>query len=139
MQKIIIAVVVAVILLGGGYYFLMNDGVTVDDVKTPVDETEGTVDNPKTGQEQTGPSASESRVVIKNFAFSPNALRIKAGTKVTWTNDDVAGHSVTSDTNVFDSGVLSPGKSFERVFSQKGTFAYHCEPHPSMKGTVIVE
>lgn len=121
MQKVVIVVVIAVVVLGGGYFFLMSER---DAEEIPA---------------QVGPSISESKVVIKNFAFSPNALRVKAGTKVTWTNDDVAGHSVTSDTGVFDSGVLSPGKSFERVFAQKGTFAYHCEPHPSMKATIIVE
>jgi plastocyanin len=29
--------------------------------------------------------------------------------------------------------------SYERTFDQAGTFAYHCTPHPFMRGTVIVE
>ena len=128
MQKIVIAVIVVIVVLGGAYYFLM-----------PGIETEQKPVGQDVQKEQAETSATESKVVLKNFAFSPNVLKVKAGTKVTWTNEDVASHTVTSDTGAFGSGLLSPGKSFERVFAEKGTFAYHCEPHPSMKGTVIVE
>jgi hypothetical protein len=39
----------------------------------------------------------------------------------------------------WDSGLKSPGESFSFTFNEKGTFSYHCTPHPQMKGTVIVE
>lgn len=35
-------------------------------------------------------------VAIQDFAFSPQTLTVKAGTTVTWTNEDTAPHTVTS-------------------------------------------
>jgi plastocyanin len=82
-----------------------------------------------------GPSAGVS---INNLAFQPQSLQVTAGTTVTWTNNDNTSHTVTSDTGVFDSGTLAPGATFKFTFTQTGTFAYHCNIHTSMKGTVTV-
>lgn len=78
-------------------------------------------------------------VEIKNFAFSPSTLTVKKGTIVTWTNKDSVNHTVTGDSGKGpDSGDLWPGDTENYVFSETGTFNYHCTPHPNMKGTVIV-
>ena len=76
-------------------------------------------------------------IEIRDFAFAPNVIIIPVGTTGRWTNDGAVNHTVTSDTAVFDSGVLSPGESFEYRFDVAGTYAYHCELHP-MTGKVIV-
>jgi plastocyanin len=34
---------------------------------------------------------------------------------------------------------IEPGSTFEMTFATPGTYAYHCTPHPSMTGTVVVE
>jgi len=85
------------------------------------------------------PAASGNAVSISNFAFSPASITVPAGTKVTWTNNDSAPHTVTSNTDAFESGSLSRGGTFSFTFAQKGTYEYHCSPHPSMNGKVIVE
>lgn len=77
-------------------------------------------------------------VSISNFSFQPQTLQVKVGSTVTWANNDATSHTVTSDTGVFDSGTLTPGGSFSFTFTQAGTFAYHCNIHPNMKGTIIV-
>jgi plastocyanin len=77
-------------------------------------------------------------VVISGFAFSPAAVTVQAGTTVRWTNKDSAGHTVVSDTGVWESGDLGQGGTFSREFDTPGTFAYHCGVHPSMKGEIIV-
>jgi plastocyanin len=79
-----------------------------------------------------------SAVTIANFAFDPAEITVAAGTTVTWTNEDVAPHTVTADDGPFDSGRLDQGGSFSQTFDQPGSFAYHCEFHPSMHGTVVV-
>lgn len=86
----------------------------------------------------TAPTATDE-VEISDFAFKPENVTISVGTTVTWTNKDAVVHTVTSDDELFDSGNLSEGDTFEYTFNQTGTFDYHCIPHPYMTGQVIVE
>lgn len=80
-------------------------------------------------------------VLIRNFTFQPAQLTVSAGTSVTWVNceSDGTAHTSTSDGAGWDSGLLSPLTGFARTFSQTGSFAYHCEPHPGMRGTIVVQ
>ena len=89
-------------------------------------------------------------VSITNSSFSPSSVTIKMGASVKWTNDDVVGHTSTSDAGVWNSGQLSPpsgggpysgmtaGGSYTYTFSSAGTFNYHCANHTYMTGTVTV-
>ena len=79
-----------------------------------------------------------------SFAFSPATLIIPVGTTVTWTNMTAAPHTVTSDDGkTFDSGAANPiraqGGTFSFKFTKAGTFAYHCQFHTYMTGTIIVK
>ncbi|HEX6575704.1 MAG TPA: plastocyanin/azurin family copper-binding protein [Gemmatimonadaceae bacterium] len=81
-------------------------------------------------------------VIIRDFQFSPQQVQIKPGAKVTWVNCGPQGdesHTSTSNSNVWDSGLLAPGATFTREYAQAGSFPYHCTPHPGMTGTVTVE
>ena len=76
------------------------------------------------------------------YGFSPDVVIVVIGKNNTvyWTNDDVADHTATSDTTgIFDSGVLSPGGTYQFTFTTPGTYTYHCSLHPWMQGTVIVK
>lgn len=85
------------------------------------------------------PSTSNVEVTIKNFGFTPDTLTVKVGTTITWTNQDSVTHTVTSDTDVFDSGGLGKGESFSFTFTAAGSYPYHCTPHHAqMSGTIIV-
>ena len=77
-------------------------------------------------------------VTILNFAFGPQAVTVKAGTTVHWTNHDTEAHTVTSNTSAFGSPVLQPGTSYSFTFTKPGTYRYHCTIHPFMTGTVTV-
>ncbi len=79
------------------------------------------------------------RVNIKDLAFSPATVRIKVGQTVEWVNGDPLAHTVTADDKSWGSGFLNQGGRFTRRFTATGSFPYHCEPHPQMKATVIVE
>lgn len=72
------------------------------------------------------------------FAFSPKTLKIKVGTTVTWKNMTTVSHTSTSNTGVWDSGIIAPGGSFSFKFTSAGSFAYHCNIHPFMMGTIVV-
>jgi plastocyanin len=77
-------------------------------------------------------------VRIVQFAFVAPNLDVPVGTTVTWSNDDPAPHTVTADGAAFDSKQLDPGATFSTVLDTPGSFAYHCEIHPTMVGTVVV-
>jgi plastocyanin len=83
--------------------------------------------------------ASGSIVILSNFAFSPATLTVAVGSTVTWTNKDASSHTVTSDTEVFNSGGMSQNATFSYTFNTAGTYAYHCIIHTYMKGTIIVQ
>ncbi len=87
----------------------------------------------------TASSSSGNSISIANFAFSPSSLTVKAGTKVTWTNNDSVTHTVTEGNGAFNSGDLAPGSSFSFTFSKAGTYSYHCSIHPSMTATIVVQ
>lgn len=83
------------------------------------------------------PVVSGNNIYILNFAFDPQTLTVKAGTKVIWNNNDSATHTVKS--TLFESPLLSSGQTFEYTFNQAGTYDYSCSIHPSMKGQIIVQ
>jgi plastocyanin len=87
-------------------------------------------------------AVASNSVAIENYMFSPAMIKVKVGTKVTWTNKDPVNHTITADTNSTDapnSMDVAQGKSYSFTFAKAGTYAYHCFPHPYMHGTVIVE
>jgi len=87
------------------------------------------------------PAPQPVSITIQNFAFSPGSATIKAGTKVTWTNQDSVPHQIASDNSSavsFLSNPLSTGQSFSFTFTTSGTFPYHCAIHPFMTSTIIV-
>jgi amicyanin len=77
-------------------------------------------------------------VHIKNFAFSPAVVTVKAGSTVVWTNDDSIQHDVTFDGGGIASSVLNHNDTFSHTFPTAGTYHYICSIHPFMHGTVIV-
>lgn len=79
-----------------------------------------------------------------NSCYLPSIITIKQGQQVTWSNEDVAFHTVTSGlydepSDLFDSGHLDPEQKFIVSFDEPGTFDYFCTLHPWMAGKVIVE
>ena len=95
--------------------------------------------SPKTPSAGTVVAPASNAVSITSAGFQPNALQVKAGTTVTWTNNDTAAHTVTSDTSgVFDSGPINAGATFQFTFSQAGTFTYHSTSDSGWAGTVTV-
>jgi len=84
------------------------------------------------------PVGAETKVKISNFAFNPSTLEVKAGTTVTWTNEDSASHTVAADDGSFTSASLNQGDSFSFTFDKAGSYSYHCGVHPSMKATITV-
>lgn len=84
-------------------------------------------------------AAADTRIEIKDFAYSPATLTVAPGTTVTWTSRDDEPHTVTSRDSLFTSGGLDADESFSYTFTTPGTYTYFCKLHPEMNGTIIVK
>jgi plastocyanin len=82
--------------------------------------------------------ADEIEVKIDNFTFAPQKLTVKAGTTVTWINQDDIPHTVVS-TGHFRSKPLDTGDKFTYTFTTPGSFVYFCSLHPHMQAAITVE
>jgi plastocyanin len=124
---LLFSAVMAAAMMGNGFWGMMDNGhmgMMGGAGSDPAGET---------------PIEGVTAVAIEGFAFSPANIVVDAGTTVTWTNRDRAGHTVTSDEGgELDSELLGRGETYAHTFERPGTYAYHCAPHPYMKGLVTV-
>jgi plastocyanin len=81
-----------------------------------------------------------------SLGFGPDTATIVVGVNntVTWTNNDVAGHTVTftgipSGATTSSSALIAPSATFTQTFTVPGTYHYICSIHSWMKGTIIVK
>jgi plastocyanin len=93
------------------------------------------------------PSSSEPvqsgvvSVAYRNIAIDPDAVRVKVGTTIRWTNYDPVEHNVTSKSGPisFASKNFSEGHTVEFKMTKPGTIHYECTIHPTtMNGTIEV-
>ena len=83
--------------------------------------------------------AADMDVKIDNFTFATQRLAVKAGTTVTWINDDDIPHTVASSTKLFKSNALDTNDKFSFTFTTPGFYEYFCSLHPHMTGAIVVE
>lgn len=78
-----------------------------------------------------------------NLAFGPAAVRVSAGTEVTWEWNGLGGsHNVVAEDGSFESELTTEeGHTFSHTFEESGAYTYYCQPHKAlgMKGAVVVE
>lgn len=96
--------------------------------------------------DQTGQSSVTVGVGVEAnggaFGFGPAAVRISPDTIVTWEwTGEGSTHNVVDTEGAFESELTdTAGHTFERTFSEPGTYTYSCTPHETlgMKGAVVV-
>ncbi len=93
--------------------------------------------------QEPGPGAATTRndtlrVAVQDFLFQPTRLEVAVGTTVVWANDGQVAHTVSAEDGSFDSGSIEPGERRSLTFARVGTFAFHCTPHPFMRGLIVV-
>ncbi len=87
-----------------------------------------------------GPAEMTDTVTIDDFEFMPPAAAVQAGTEIAVDNVDDVGHTLSSeDGGVFDTGGIDAGDSSTLTVDEPGEYAYICEFHPTMHGTLTVE
>ncbi len=77
--------------------------------------------------------------------YAPSTMTILPGQPVQWHNQSMQPHTVTHDgcgrggQCAFASAHLHPGERFSVSGLSPGTYSYHCEIHPFMRGRIQVE
>jgi plastocyanin len=87
----------------------------------------------------TAATTDPTKIVVKDFMFTPMSLTVKAGSTVTWANMDEEPHTVVSNTGLFHSGALDTNESFSFKFDKPGSYQFACSIHPRMVGTIVVQ
>jgi plastocyanin len=108
--------------------------VVTDGVTPPTPPAGGTTPPPAA----TPAPPTTASVQLAGAQFSPTSVTVGVGGTVTWLNNDGTKHTVTADDASFDSGTLIAGATFVHTFATAGTYAYGCNFHGNMRGTVIV-
>jgi plastocyanin len=81
------------------------------------------------------------QIAYRNITIAPDALRVKVGSTIKWTNFDTVAHNVTSEggPQKFASKDFGEGGTFEIKALKPGVIHYECTIHPaSMNGTIEV-
>jgi plastocyanin len=75
-----------------------------------------------------------------SWQYMPKDIKVVLGVNstVTWVSRSISYDTVTDSGGAFSSGPIAPGQTFSFTFSRAGTYAYHCQYHPWMTGTVTV-
>ena len=105
----------------------------------PTVPSDGTPLAPTTGEPEPPATPPQIEVLINESAFEPATYNARVGSTIVWYNNASVDHTVTSRDNLFDSGSLSPGDTFEYTVEQSGELEYYCKFHPSMIGKIIIE
>ncbi len=83
-------------------------------------------------------AATDPVVTISDFQFSSRRITVHVGNTITWTNEGPSAHTATARDGSFQTGLLYKGAAASHTFTQAGTYAYFCQMHPFMHGTVVV-
>ena len=82
--------------------------------------------------------AAKASDQIKNYTFIPASVTVRAGAQVMFTNRDATAHTATATNAAFDTGTLKPGQSRSVTLSKPGKYAFYCQFHAFMHGTITV-
>jgi plastocyanin len=85
----------------------------------------------------------DAAVAVQLFKYRPDRVEITPGTRITWTNQDEIGHTVTAGTPdgpdpAFDLRLGGKGATASFGFDRSGVFPYFCARHPAMRGEIHV-
>ncbi|PYE55427.1 multicopper oxidase domain-containing protein [Deinococcus yavapaiensis] len=122
----------------GGMHFMVVGGPALD----ARGQVAPTHDHDHAAAETSLPEVQSGTVdvAISGFKFSAPILRVKRGTKVVWTNMDLAAHALgVKGPKEASSWSLGKGGRFAVTFDAVGTYDVQCGPHPFMTMKILVE
>lgn len=132
MKKVFLSVV-AIAAIGAAIYLTMSKE------KSPAPAGDN-------GANQTQNTGEPVEILMTSGKFQPESITIKAGTKVTFKNQDSVSRWPASNLHPthgifpeFDpKQPISPGGEWSFVFDKAGTWKFHDHLLPSLRGTITV-
>ena len=122
MKKSIIAIIVIVAIVAAALVLYFTLGQTSETSKTSQSS-----------------EAHAADVVIEDFNFIPADFTVKPGAVIKIINLDSTKHTLTSDDDKFDTGLIAKGQTVTLTAPEEvGAYPYHCTPHSWMTGTMTV-
>jgi plastocyanin len=131
-----------------------TSSVAVSSTTTPATTTTLPPATTTTAETTTTTSAiaeKKTTVLIKDRSFIPENITIRAGTIVTWLNNDSSEHQIISDIGfagksggftrqLYDlkSPRMFKGSTYSYRFQRAGNYTYHCNIYPNLRGSVQV-
>ena len=136
MKRITAATIVGLLVVVAVVAALMHKS----DNKSSSNQPASSNTSQQSSNQQPANQQSSNTVNIVNMMFTPSQITVKKGQTVTWTNNDSMTHTVTIDNGTGpNSGDVEPGATYSYTFQQSGSYQYHCDIHPSMRGTIVVQ
>ena len=132
-KKLTFAIAVVVVIIIGGV--IAAGGMKKSD-------SASTTKSSPSSSASTESAVATMSVKIENYMFGPMVAKAKVGDTITWTNMDAVHHNIVADQKSADAPngpLIGKGETYSFKFTKAGTYTYHCEPHPYMHGTVVVE
>ena len=154
---------VGVVLALAAFISIYVTSIAQDNPKIQGNAVPGTVEQPlgvstaettTTNRSSGNPESAVSSITIAEGSaaqqvkvyYQPNPVAVSSGSKITWTNKDIAPHTATSGLSssaadsgkIFDTGLISPGSTGSAVVGGNGEVPYHCTFHPWMTGITQV-
>jgi plastocyanin len=84
----------------------------------------------------------QAQIAISSRGFTPISVKIQKGDSVAWIRKDGSMHLIVSDSGPVTfkgQGTLQLNDIYLTTFNTPGTYTYHDQFNPSLKGTVTVE
>ncbi len=72
-------------------------------------------------------------VLIEGFVYDPEALPVRVGDTVTWTNRDIVPHTVMAEDGSWNSGKIAAGETWTMTITAETMGSYFCVYHPRMR------
>lgn len=131
---------VAALALAVGLAACASDDPATDPATPPA----ATAPSPGTDTPGEDAAATGSVVQLRNINFEPADVTVSVGDTVTFVNEDLVRHTVTSGDpgdpdGRFDHSLDEQGAEVAVTFDEPGSFAYYCDLHRNMTGTITVE
>lgn len=137
MNKNILFLIIGVVVLGGAYLWWAGQNNSITGTPAP-GQTSVT-------ETSTNSTSTDVTLTYTQSGFSPAAIEIKSGGKITIINNssrtiDFASnpHPIHTDNFDLNIGVISPGQSKSGTLMKKGEWRYHDHLDASAGGKIVV-